>query len=192
MQNKFTPNQNGNLLITIGKNLRILRKKKKMTQSALAKKSGYSAPFLSQIENARVNINLNTLNEICNTLEVPIISLFEKNKNTNVRLIKRDSRYWFSLEGSSVESILINNNSNIELSIIHLPPKENTGISNHHAGDEVCYVKKGEVQIILNENDVYDLCEGDVLFYDSTIPHRWENNSQDESIFLIINSPATY
>ena len=184
--------QNGKNLITIGSNLREIRKKKGLTLNELSQVCGLSSPFLSQIENARVNVNLNTLTAICNALEVSIVSLFEEERNSNVRLIKRESRRWMPLAGESVESIILNTRSNIELCIIHIPAGENTGLANKHTGEEVCYVKKGIVNVVLNEETIYELGEGDVLYYDSTIPHRWENNSQLLTEIIIINSPATY
>jgi len=187
-----TPNQNGKNLVTIGANLREIRKKNGLTLNELSQACGLSAPFLSQIENAHVNVNLNTLTAICNALDVSIVSLFEEERNSNVRLIKRESRRWMPLAGKSVESILLNTRSNIELCIIHIPAGENTGIANKHTGEEVCYVKKGIVNVILNEDTTYELAEGDVLYYDSTIPHRWENNTQEMTEIIIINSPATY
>jgi len=190
------PEQNGNTLNTVGGNIRGLRKKKGLTLTALASRSGLSAPFLSQIENARVNVNLDTLNKICNALEVPIVSLFGEEKSTTVRLIKRENRRWYPLAGQSVESILLNSKATIELCIIRLPPGENTGTSNHHPGDEVCYVLNGSVRTILNDDTKddtkYELGEGDILYYESHIPHRWENAGTETAEFIVINSPATY
>jgi transcriptional regulator with XRE-family HTH domain len=186
------PETNGNQLVTIGENIKAIRKKKGLTLSQLATATGLSAPFLSQIENARVNINLNTLNEICNALEVSIVSLFGEEKNTNVRLIKRENRQWYSLAGRSVESFLLNLKSNIELSIIRLPPGENTGISNQHEGDEVCYVLKGSIRVILDDATIYELGESDMIYYKSDVPHRWENGSTDIAEFIVFNSPATF
>jgi len=192
MSQQIAPSQNGKNLITIGSNLREIRKRKGLTLSELSQLCGFSVPFLSQIENAKVNINLSTLTAICNALEVSIVSLFEEEKNFNIRLIKKESRRWMPLAGDSVESILLNTRSNIELCIIHIPSGENTGSANKHPGEEVCYVKKGVVHVILSEDTEYMLGEGDVLYYDSTIPHRWENRSQGITEIIIINSPATY
>ncbi len=184
--------QNGNNLYKIGENIREIRKKKGLTLSELASMSGHSAPFLSQIENGRVNINLTTLTKICNALDVSIASLFEEAKSDNVRVIRRDSRKWYPLAGRSVESILLDTKSNIEFCVIHIPAGENSGAANHHPGDEICYVKKGSIRTILNEETAYDLGEGDIIYYDSEIPHRWENISDVKAELILVNSPATY
>lgn len=186
------PELNSKNSVTIGENIRGIRKKKGLTLSKLAILSGLSTPYLSQIENARVNVNLNTLTEICNALEVPLISMLGEEKSTKIRLSKRDNRQWYPLSGRSVESILLNSNSNIELSIIRLPPGENSGISNHHPGDEFCYVIKGSIRAILNSETIYELSESDIIYYESSIPHRWENVSNETAEFIVINSPASY
>lgn len=184
--------QNGNNLYKVGENIREIRKKKGLTLTELASLSGHSAPFLSQIENGRVNINLTTLAKICNGLDISIASLFEEAKSDNVRVIRRDSRKWYPLAGRSVESILLDTKSNIEFCVIHIPAGENSGASNHHPGDEICYVKKGSIRTILNEETIYDLNEGDIIYYDSEISHRWENISTEKAELILINSPATY
>lgn len=186
------PEHNGNQLTNIGEKIRSLRKKKDLTLNELAALSGLSAPFLSQIENARVNVNINTLTEICNALDVSIVSLFNEEKPSNVRVIKRESRQWYPLEGRSVESFLLNLKSNVELSVIRLPPGENTGVSNKHPGDEVCFVLKGSIRTILNDETTFELVESDMIYYDSEIPHRWENTGEEIAEFIVINTPATY
>jgi transcriptional regulator with XRE-family HTH domain len=186
------PEQNGNTRVIIGNNIRRLRKKKGYTLNNLSERSGLSTSMLSQIENARVNVNLNTLTEICNALDYPLVSLFGEEMSTNVRLIRRENRQWYPLAGRSMESILINSKSNIEFSIIVLPPGENTGQSNHHPGEEFCYVIKGSIRTILNNETTYELGESDLIYYESNISHRWENNSNETAEFIVINSPATY
>jgi transcriptional regulator with XRE-family HTH domain len=184
--------QNNDHLVTIGKNIHRLRKKKGLTLNEFAAQVDLSASYLSQIENARVNVNLSTLAEIGNQLGVPLITLFAEEEKAMVGIVKRDNRQWFPLSGQAVESILLKYMSNMEICIIRLPPGENSGISDQHPGDEVCFVIKGSIRTILNEDTAYELLEHDMIYYESSIPHRWENLSEDTSEFIVINTPATY
>ncbi len=46
-------------------------------------------------------------------------------------------------------------------------------------------VKKGSIRTILNEETAYDLGEGDIIYYDSEIPHRWENISDVKAELIL-------
>ncbi len=169
-----------------------MRKKKGLNLIEFAAQVDLSASYLSQIENARVNVALSTLVEIGNQLGVPLITLFAEEEKSMVGLVKRDNRQWFPLSGQAVESILLKYMSNMEICIIRLPPGENSGISDQHPGEEVCFVIKGSIRTILNEDTAYELVEHDMIYYQSSTPHRWENLSQETAEFIVINTPATY
>ena len=55
---------------TFGERLLLLRLRKGMTQSKLAKKSGVDAALLSHYETGKVKPNLTTLEWICEALDV--------------------------------------------------------------------------------------------------------------------------
>lgn len=59
-----------NILKTIAKNVRSYRLEKKLTQDQLAKKTNHHRSYISNIENARVNIYLTTLFELAKALGV--------------------------------------------------------------------------------------------------------------------------
>lgn len=176
----------------IGANIRKARKKKGLRLHDLAKLVGLSTPFLSQLENARVNINLTTLTKIGTALDVPLARLFAEDKPLQVSLLKSEERRWYPLTGEAVESILLKSMSNLEIAIIRLPPGSDTGQASDHPGNEVCFVTQGSLRVVLNENTIYDIDANDVIHFESSIPHRWENISDEVAEFIVINTPATY
>lgn len=58
------------ILGKIAKNTRFYRLKKRITQEKLAKKSGLSRGYISQVENAKVNLYLTTLVRLAKSLGV--------------------------------------------------------------------------------------------------------------------------
>jgi len=56
----------------IGITIKELRKKKGIRQNRLAEKSGISQTYLSQIENGSRSATLDTLEKICEVLNVPL------------------------------------------------------------------------------------------------------------------------
>jgi transcriptional regulator with XRE-family HTH domain len=56
-----------------GQAIKELRKKRKITQYSLAKKSGISQPYMCQIENDKRAAEVKTLKKIAKVLNVPVI-----------------------------------------------------------------------------------------------------------------------
>lgn len=179
-------------LTIVGSNIRKIRKNKGLTLQDLASLVDLSAPYLSQIENAHVNFSLGTLQKISQALNVPIVKLISYEDVSSIKLIKAKNRQWYKLTGQAVESILLSSMENLEICHIVLPPGEKTNDSDQHPGEEVCYVLKGSVHVILNEENTYELSENDMLYYKSSFPHRWENKTASPSEFLVINAPSSF
>jgi transcriptional regulator with XRE-family HTH domain len=60
----------------IGDTLRSLRETANLSARQLASESGVSAAMISRIESAQVSPSINTMTALCETLDVPVISLF--------------------------------------------------------------------------------------------------------------------
>lgn len=66
------------LLISVGERIRVLRKRKQLSQLALSARSGIDRTYLSDIENGKRNISLLTLNNLALALDVPIEMLVSR------------------------------------------------------------------------------------------------------------------
>ncbi len=68
---------------TIGANIKLYRKKAKLTQVQLAEHSRISISYLSKIEAAGCtkSLSLSVLNQIANVLDVEITEFFKEEKN---------------------------------------------------------------------------------------------------------------
>ena len=66
-------------LLELSQTIRELRKKQAMTVEALAKKSGFSKGFISQVENFRITPSLKALMRISSALGVSLENLFSGN-----------------------------------------------------------------------------------------------------------------
>lgn len=65
-----------NLAKLVGKNIRELRKIKKLTIEGLSEKADFQSSFLAGVERGERNITLDTLEKILNGLEVDVKTLF--------------------------------------------------------------------------------------------------------------------
>ena len=177
----------------IGIRIRETRKQKGFTLQELANLVGLSVPYLSQIENGRVNINIVNLESIARALDKPLINFFVNGSPPDsVSVIRQSERRWFALGEKASESLLVKSRSNFEIFVIHLEPGSDTVQDSIHQGEEFSYVIKGKVRVTLKNTNIYDLSEGDIIYYKSDIPHLWQNLGDESVEILVANTPATY
>lgn len=176
----------------IGARIRDDRKRKGLTLQAVAESTGLSAPYLSQIENGKVNINISNLEAISKALGTPMASYFMDDNGPDVKIVRRNERKWYPLAEKAVESLLVKSAGNLEIAVIHIEPGANSGHPNSHPGEEFSYISRGKVCMTLNDGQVIELEEGDVIYYQSDNPHFWQNVGSNRAEVLIVNTPATY
>ena len=60
-----------------------------------------------------------------------------------------------------------------------------------HAGEEIKIVMQGEVEYAVGKK-IYHLKEGDVLWHQSTIPHKIKNSSDKKAVVFTVDTPPTF
>lgn len=63
------------LLKKLGKNIREMRKEKRLTQEQLAEKADINPKFLGEVERAETNVSVLTLSKICDALEISLCEI---------------------------------------------------------------------------------------------------------------------
>jgi transcriptional regulator with XRE-family HTH domain len=179
-------------IIHIGRRIRALRKLQGLTLKRLAERTGLSVPYLSQIENGRVDLNITNLQAISRSLGCPLVSFFVRDNSHGVSLTRRPERRWYGLSQHIFEALLVRSLSNLEVFIMRLLPQAASTADNSHPGEEFTYVVRGSVRVVLQNQHIYDLDEGDLIYYLSDLPHRWQNITDKEAEVLVVNTPATY
>lgn len=186
------PEQNKDNNALIGARIRDDRKRKGITLQDVAERTGLSTPYLSQIENGKANINISVLEAISKALGTSMATYFVDENVRDVTIVKRNERKWYRLGDNALESLLIKSAGNLEIAVIHIEPGANSGHPSSHPGEEFSYISRGKVRMCLNDGQVVELEEGDVIYYQSTISHSWENIGDIKAEVLIVNTPATY
>lgn len=179
-----------------GKVIRDLRQKRNMTLRDLASGSGCSISFLSQLERDLVSPTVANLKKIADALGVTMSWFFEKQDDEkHAVVVRRAERVRFGSRASRVmyESLKpVGTNSVLEPLYHVLEKGAYSGEEdNIHVGEEFVFVVKGRLEVILDgEHLVLD--EGDSAVYNSNIPHRWRNASEDTTEVLWVNTPPTF
>ncbi|WP_228108270.1 cupin domain-containing protein [Terrisporobacter petrolearius] len=183
--------------IDIGKKIRELRKSKNFSIIDLSRESGLSTGLISQIERNMVVPSIKVMWKIANVLEVNIGYFFdEDDENIEEKIVvRKDHRKSINTNDStkSYELLMPNlNNKSIEFILITLDKE--TKINKElvsHKGEECGYIIEGKMKIIL-ENKEYILEKGDSFYFDSKIPHVYENYGDETCVLVCAMTPPSF
>jgi len=182
--------------LNFGKSIKELRLKHNMTLRDLAKTSGCSISFLSQIERDLISPTVVNLKKIADALGVTITSFFsDEDGDFDSIMVKKDQRVRIGSKASKViyESLKPRGaNSVLEPLYQILEKGAYSGDDyNMHLGEEFVYVMSGQIEITLDGKTML-LDQGDSALYNSNIPHKWKNIFDGETVLLWVNTPPTF
>lgn len=183
-----------NLEVAIGRQVRDLRKRRRMTGSDLAAQTDLSVGMLSKIENGVISPSLSTLQTLARALQVPLVQLFsgfEEQRGAmhvkagdGVEIERAGTRagHQYSLLGhvGSNESGVV-----IEPYLIRLTSESDRFPAFQHEGLEFLYMLEGTVDYRHGDR-LYLLEPGDSLLFDADAPHGPEGLVQLPALFLSI------
>ena len=171
------PQPTSALEASIGRQVRLFRKKLDMTVAELAKQAGLSAGMLSKVENGRTSPSLATLHALSAALNVPMTTFFlrfeEQRTATHVhagqglKIERRGTRsgHAYQLLGHSFSKTVT-----MEPYIVTLTEPSEVFPLFQHAGTELIYMLEGEMDY-RHSGAVYRLATGDSLYFDGEAPH---------------------
>lgn len=178
----------------LGAKIRLLRKEGGLTLVELARLTGLSHPFLSQIERGRARPSMNSLHRISEALGTNASRLLAGSEDTSEAAVVRASD-----TGSIAANELGEADGVVRVVVPEASPfqvVEFTGAPGAfrdywvHDGFETVYVISGAVEIDL-DGEIFRLGSGDSISYDTSRPHRLRAAASDQVKLLIIEiSPA--
>lgn len=184
-------NREKNLEVAIGRQVRELRHRQRLTGQELAGLTGLSVGMLSKIENGLISPSLTTIQTLANALRVPLIQLFSGYEEARgamhvkagegVEIERAGTRagHQYSLLGH-----IGSNNSGVvvEPYLITLTTESDRFPTFQHEGIEMLYMLEGCVDY-RHGDQIYRLDPGDSLIFDSDAPHGPET---------LVRLPARY
>jgi transcriptional regulator with XRE-family HTH domain len=161
----------------IGRQVRAYRKKLDITVVDLANQAGLSAGMLSKIENGLTSPSLATLRALADALKIPVTALFagydevsdamHVKAGEGLKIERRGTRagHQYQLLGHSTHPSIA-----VEPYLITITEASDVFPRFQHAGLEFLYILQGEVNY-RHGDTIYELREGDSLFFDADKPH---------------------
>jgi transcriptional regulator with XRE-family HTH domain len=179
--------------IAVGRQIRTLREMRQMTLKQLAERTGFSVSYLSLIETGHANHSLKILREIARVLDVPMIDFLAAEPGQEISVVRAADRRTYTFKTGAEESLLYRRHRfELQTTLMHLPPRTSSGEPSRHPGEENTLVLQGRIRVWVGASPPLDLDEGDIVYYLSSLPHRWENPFNTDARILITNTPATY
>jgi len=188
-EGKVRPAADGNAG-AIGAHLRLLRSRKKLSLSQVAKAVGISVGFLSAMERSQMSGSVGTLRKLARFYKTNILDFFDATESVSRRVRPAERKVLEAGTGVRME-LLAWGNTVMEPHLFRIAPEAGSGDPYTHEGEEFIYVLKGDLHISV-DGEEYLLEPGDSFYFESATPHRWKNPGRKETWVLWINTPPTF
>jgi transcriptional regulator with XRE-family HTH domain len=177
--------------IDVGRRIREVRMGRGHSIRALAGLSKLNVNTLSLIENGHTSPSVSTLQQIAQTLQVPLSAFFESDHG-NKKLVYQQAgeRPHATFAHGMMEDLGAGMpRFGAEPIIVTLEPKTDSGKTPIvHTGREFVYCLEGHISYHVDDQ-TYQLSPGDSLLFEAYLPHRWNNEDETASRLLLVLCP---
>lgn len=181
------PNHN----LDVGRRLRTLREARRLTMRALAETSGLAVNTLSLIEHGKTSPSVSTLQQLAMALQVPISAFFEPELPRS-RIVFRKANQHHTVpfsHGSLADLGAGMAQRSLDPILITLDPGAGSGSQAIvHPGQEFVFGLVGQITYTVLDQ-TYLIQPGDSLLFAATLPHQWENGSDQPARALLVLCP---
>ncbi|WP_051078243.1 helix-turn-helix domain-containing protein [Leeia oryzae] len=163
--------------VWLGKQIRDLRKMRKLSLEDMQQLTGRSVGFLSQLERGKSQATVTDLSKIASVLNVPFSVFFSQapahERGVVVRQHQRPQLQYAN--GVTDELLSPGFDGGLQLMLTTFAPGASSGAQPfEHGGDESGMVIKGQLELWIGDK-CYLLSAGDSFSYASDQPHRYCN-----------------
>ena len=179
--------------VDVGARLRKLRKMHGLSQRELAKRAGVTNGMISLIEQNRASPSVSSLKKVLDGFPISLADFFTT-EFASVNQVFYTADEMPDMGAGDVAFRLVGyNHPDRCMSILHevYPPDSDTGEEMlQHNGEEGGVIMRGQIEITVG-GETRVLSAGDAYYFDSRIPHRFRNVSDEECEIVSANSPPT-
>jgi transcriptional regulator with XRE-family HTH domain len=158
----------------------------------IARKSGLSKPYISQVETGKASPSLQTVDKLSQALGVPPTYLFLDEAFGCHVTHPTDRRAVSFGAPDKLVYFLSAPNRNLEMLLVEIPAGYTAGGRAHsHAGEECHWVLDGTITAVQGEQR-FVLARGDSFHWDGSLPHRIENHGPEVARLLVARTPPGF
>jgi transcriptional regulator with XRE-family HTH domain len=181
---------------TLGRRIRVLRHRQKLTLSDVALAAGVSVSLLSQVERGKTDPSLDTLRDIADALGTAPFRLLAGG-GARSRLVRVDQRPRLALPSSDIEFELLSHSLEgtfeVLLWTIAADGSNPSTVrdARGHVGEEAVLILSGHARFELGD-EVFELAPGDFITYDARVQHRMTSLASEPVSGLSVISPPSF
>ena len=177
----------------LGQRIRLVRTDRGMTLADVARDTGLSTGFLSQVENGVTNVSLGALYRIAGALRITAPELLTQGAEPIVSVVRRDEGPWRSADDADppqlARMLTSTPRRRMEVRECIVPPGFRSDPAWSHAGEEVLHVLEGSVSVELEGHGLETLEAGDTIVFEATVPHRWIGGDREARLLNVVVLP---
>ncbi|HNR47174.1 MAG TPA: NifB/NifX family molybdenum-iron cluster-binding protein [Anaerolineaceae bacterium] len=178
--------------LQVGRRIRELRSRRRLSLRALADQSDLSINTLSLIENGKSSPSVSTLQQLAAALAVHISEFFQVEPTLKqVVFTPFDQRPQAAVGSTQMQNLgqdLVG--CVVQPFVVTLKPGMGSGDRFIvHTGHELVYCLNGSIHYQVDAVE-YTLNPGDSLVFEAHLPHCWQNNSPEEAQILLVLYPS--
>ncbi len=187
--------------LRIGGKLRHARLLRCMNMREVADAANCSEGFVSKIENGKAQPSIAMLIRLASVVGADVADIFSRPDEAysdQVKIVKSDALPTFHADektgarGITMLRLSASDNGALLQTTIHIVPAgSKTDPDFTHEGEEVGYILEGEVEFTV-DGKVYNLGEGDAIYYPSHLTHGYENKGDVTARILWSNTPPSW
>lgn len=181
----------------VGRHIRDLRKQRGLTLAKLAEAAGVSVAFISLVERDRAQPSVKTLHAISRALGVTISWFFTGSVSDPAKaetpIVRGAERKKLRFD-SGITDELLSPSLDGQLELLRstfAPGATSGGQAYSHSGEEAGIILTGELELTI-DGEVFVLKAGDSFGFQSSLPHRYRNISEDPAEVIWAITPPSY
>ena len=182
----------------MGEEIRHVRKAKGLTLHGLARRTGLSIGYLSQVERGISGLSIKTLKQVSDALGVQVARLYQETgpvpQHERGIVVRADRRRRLSFSGLGITDDLLSPSlsGDLEMLLCTLAPNASSGPEPYtHKGEEAGFIIAGTLELWVGRKH-FILNQGDTFTFKSTKPHRYRNPGPIDTVVVWAITPPTF
>jgi transcriptional regulator with XRE-family HTH domain len=181
----------------VGDLIRTRRRALDLTLAEVARKTEFSASYLSQVERNLVGPSVAALMKIAGALGMSVGEILAQGQPSGpaTKLVRPHERRTLSYPGSDIRYELLSpdlSNRAMEVLMFRAPAGSTSGSEPFtHDGEECFVLIKGRLRVWVGDEE-HVMREGDSLYFKSSVAHRWVNDGRTEALAIWVNTPPSF
>lgn len=180
----------------VGARLKTIRKLKGLSQRELAKRAGVTNSTISMIEKNSVSPSVSSLKKVLGGIPMSLVEFFSLDAppTRQCKVIYRADELLDIGSNQVIMQLVGKDHPGRQLSFLRevYPPEADTGPDMLcHEGEEAGLVVRGRLELTVGD-EVHILGTGDSYYFESSLPHRFNNPFDEPCELVSATTPANF